>query len=57
MTRKQLQRLNIDELRALRHSNLATIGADNLENNKLRRELLRIKKELYIRDHESNTNL
>ena len=57
MTRKQLQRLNIDELRALRHSNLATIGADNAQNNKLRRELLSIQKELYTRNHESNTNL
>ena len=57
MTRKQLQRLNIDELRALRHSNLATNGADNAQNNKLRRELLSIQKELYTRNHESNTNL
>ena len=57
MTRKQLQRLNIDELRALRHSNLATIGADNAQNNKLRRELLSIQKELYTRNYESNTNL
>lgn len=53
MTRKQLQRLNIDELRALRHSNLATIGADNSQNNKLRRELLSIQKELYTRNYES----
>jgi hypothetical protein len=57
MTRKQLQLLSIDELRALRHSNLATIGADNSQNNKLRRELLSIQKELYTRNHESNTNL
>ena len=57
MTRKQLQRLSIDELRALRHSNLATNGADNAQNNKLRRELLSIQKELYTRNYESNTNL
>lgn len=57
MTRKQLQLLSIDELRALRHKLLGTVCQNNVENNRVHRELLRIKKELYTRDHESNTNL
>lgn len=57
MTRKQLQLLNIDELRALRHNRLGTIGADNIENNRIRRDLLRIQKEIYTRNYASNTNI
>jgi len=57
MTRKQLQLLNIDELRALRHDRLGTIGTDNIESNQIRRDLLRIQKEIYTRNYESNTNL
>jgi len=57
MKRKELQLLNIDELRALRHDRLGTIGADNNESNKIRRDLLRIQKEIYTRNYESNTNL
>ena len=55
MTRKQLQLLSIDELRALRHTLLATETTDNLHTNRIRRELLRIKKEFYVRDFENTS--
>jgi hypothetical protein len=55
MTRKQLQLLSIDELRGLRHKLLGTICQNNVENNRVHRELLRIKKEFYVRDFENTS--
>lgn len=56
MTRKQLSKLTIDELRAVRIKYLAAIGTTAGEKDNIHRTLKRIKQELEIRELYGSTN-
>jgi len=53
MTRKELSKLTIDELRAVRHKYLAATGETPGEKDNIHRTLKRIKQELYTREYGS----
>jgi len=56
MTRKELSKLSIDELRAVRLKYLAATGSTAGEKDNIHRTLKRIKQELEIRHLNGSTN-